>query len=156
MAGDIAMIRQPTETLADLYLADETAWLDAMSELIREGRLAGLDYVHLLEYLEDMAKRDRKEVSSRLRILLMHVLKWIYQKDMRTTSWRSTVLTQQAELEEDLEGGVLRGHAEESLAAIYQKAVKYAAQETELSADSFPAECPWTLDQLMSADVLGD
>lgn len=149
------MIRKTTDALACLYEADETAWLEAMAELIRAGRAESLDYPHLAEYLEDMAKRDRREVSSRLRILLVHVLKWAYQKEMRTPSWETTVLDQQAELEPDMEGGVLRKHAEESLPAIYQKAVKYAAKETKLPPETFPAECPWTLDQLLSADVLG-
>jgi hypothetical protein len=150
------MIAKPNEPHVDLYERDETAWLDAMAELIAEGRLNDLDYAHLKEYLEDMAKRDRREVSSRLRVLLVHVLKWTYQKNMRTPSWQTTVLDQQAELEPDMEGGVLRNHAEESLAAIYQKAVKYALKETKLPAATFPPECPWTLEQLLSAEVLGE
>jgi len=145
-----------TEPLSELYEADETAWLDAMAKLVRERCVDDLDYPHLAEYLEDMARRDRKEVSSRLRVLLIHVLKWIYQKDMRSPSWRLTVLEQQAELETDLDKGVLRNHATESLAAIYEKGVKYAAQETNLPAEGFPNQCPWTLDQLMSAEVLAD
>ena len=148
------MIRQPTETLADLYMADETAWLDAMAELIREGRMGDLDYSHLAEYLEDMARRDRKEVSSRLRILLIHVLKWVYQKQMRSPSWQATILEQQAELEGELESGVLRNHANEKIAAIYSRAVKQAVRETKLPAKTVPAECPWTFDQLMSDSIL--
>jgi hypothetical protein len=148
------MIRQPTQTLADLYMADETAWLDAMAELVRRRRLDQLDYDHLAEYLEDMAIRDRREISSRLRVLIVHVLKWTYQKNMRTPSWETTVLDQQAELEEPLAKGVLRNHAEEVLADIYKKAVKYAARQTKLPAKSFPKECPWTLDQLLAAEVL--
>jgi hypothetical protein len=150
------MIRQNTDTLADLYLADETAWLDAMAQLIRGGHLVDLDYSHLMEYLQDMATRDRREVNSRLKVLLTHLLKWTYQKEMRTPSWVSTILNQQDDLEDLLESGVLRNHAEESLAAIYPKALKHAARETELPAETFPAECPWTLDQLLSADVLAD
>ena len=150
------MIARANEALTGLYETDETAWLDAMAELIRAGQLGDVDYPHLAEYLEDMARRDRKEVSSRLRVLLIHVLKWIYQKEMRTPSWLTTVLNQQAELEFDLESGVLRNHAEESLAAIYQKAVKCALRETKLPAEAFPAQCPWTVDQLLSEDVLGE
>lgn len=150
------MIRKTTESLPDLYESDETAWLDAMAELVRAGRLGDLDYAHLAEYLEDMAKRDRREVVSRLRVLLVHVLKWIYQKEMRTPSWSASVLAQQHDLEDLLEGGVLRSHAMESLAANYQKAVKEAGRERKLPAATFPAECPWTLDQLLAAEVLGD
>lgn len=150
------MIRQPTATLADLYLADETAWLDAMAGLIRAGNVGDLDYPHLAEYLEDMAIRDRREVNSRLRVLLIHLLKWTFQKEMRTPSWVSTVLAQQDDLEGQVESGVLRNHAEETLAAIYAKAIKLASRETKLPAETFPAECPWTLDQLLSADILAE
>lgn len=148
------MIRKRTHSLTDLYEADETAWRDTMADLIRAGQFTDLDYAHLAEYLEDMAKRDRKEVSSRLRILLIHVLKWIYQKKKRTASWQTTVLDQQAELEDDMEGGVLRKHAEESLEAIFQKARKYAGQQTKLPAATFPAECPWSLDELLAPEVM--
>ena len=150
------MIRQPTKELADLYMVDETAWLDAMAQLIRDGRLGDLDYPHLAEYLEDMATRDRREVTSRLKVLLAHVLKWAYQNEMRTSSWENTIFNQRDVLEDVLEQRVLRNHAEESLAAVYRKAVKQAARETKLPAETFPTECPWTIDQLLSDDILGD
>lgn len=150
------MIRQPTATLTDLYMADETAWLDAMAELIRAERLDEIDYPHLAEYLEDMATRDRREVNSRLRVLLAHLLKWIFQKEKRTPSWETTIASQQADLEDLLQGGVLRNHADETLAATYAKAIKQAGRETNLPAEKFPAECPWTLDQLLSAEILAE
>jgi Domain of unknown function DUF29 len=148
------MVIKAAESLESLYETDETAWLDAMAELVRAGRLSMVDCPHLAEYLEGMAKRDRKEVSSRLRILLVHVLKWLYQKKKRTSSWQRTVLNQQAELEQDMASGVLRKYAEESFTAIYSKAVKIAVRETGLSSESFPAECPWSLDDILADEIL--
>jgi hypothetical protein len=148
------MIAKRTQSLAELFEADETAWLDTMAELVRQRRLDELDCDHLAEYLEDMALRDRREISSRLRVLIVHVLKWTYQKNMRTPSWETTVLDQQAELEEPLAKGVVRHHAEEVLADIYKKAVKYAARQTKLPAKTFPKECPWTLDHLLAEEVM--
>ena len=49
--------------------------------------------------------------------------------------------------------GVLRNHAEAVLADTYYKAVERAAAETGLPAETFPAGCPYTLDQLLSADL---
>src|SRR5438046_3071010 len=92
------MITKTTDPLADLYEADETAWLDARSELIREGRLDELDHVHLGEFLSDMARSDRRKVESRLTILIMHVLKWMHQTEKRTSSWRRTITSQRQEL----------------------------------------------------------
>src|SRR5260370_1122323 len=76
--------------LGVLYERDETAWLEAMSELIRLGRLDEVDYPNLAEYLADMARRDRREVESRLTVLIAHALKWAYQTDHRSGNWRGT------------------------------------------------------------------
>ena len=48
------------ENLPALYEQDETAWLEAMAELARDGRAKDLDLDHLAEFLSDMAKRDRR------------------------------------------------------------------------------------------------
>ena len=50
------------DALPALYDRDETAWLEAMADLARDGRASDLDLVHLAEYLSDMARRDRREV----------------------------------------------------------------------------------------------
>jgi hypothetical protein len=144
------MIQQAATILADLYEADETAWLEAMADLIREGRWSELDYPHLQEYLSDMARRDRREVKSRLVTLLTHLLKWAYQPDHRSRSWRGTIIEQHQELAELAGRGVLRNHAEAILPEAYADAVKRAAAETGLAADSLPSECPYTLEQLLS------
>jgi hypothetical protein len=150
------MIQRAVESLSSLYESDETAWLEVMAELVQEGRLEELDYPHLAEYLADMARRDRREVESRLAVLITHLLKWIHQPDRRSGSWRGTIVAQRQELGDLLGRGVLRNHAESVLASTYAKAVERAAAETELPAATFPAECPYTLDQLLSAETPGE
>jgi Domain of unknown function DUF29 len=144
------MIQPTSEVLPDLYEADETAWLDTMAELIRQKRWNDLDHYHLAEYLEDMATRDRREVESRLVVLIAHLPKWSFQAEHRSAGWRGTLVAQRQELESLLGRGVLRNHAEAVLETAYAKAVERAAAETDLPAGTFPAECPYTLDQLLS------
>jgi hypothetical protein len=144
------MIQKVAPTLTQLYEADETAWLEAMADLIAHGQWVDLDYAHLGEYLSDMALRDRHEVESRLTTLLAHVLKWIHQPDHRSGSWRGTIIQQRQELEGLTARGVLRNHAEAILPKAYRKAVERAVAETGLAAESLPAECPYTLEQLLS------
>jgi hypothetical protein len=146
------MIQRATAGLAQLYESDETAWLEAMADLIQQGRWGELDYPHLGEYLTDMARRDRREVESRLATLLAHVLKWVHQPDHRSRSWRGTIIEQRQELARLAARGVLRNHAEAVLAGAYAEAVERAAAETGLPADSFPRECPYSLEQLLRAD----
>jgi hypothetical protein len=144
------IIQRATTGLSELYEADETAWLEAMADLIHQGRWDDLDYAHLKEYLGDMARRDRREVESRLAALLTHVLTWLHQPDQRSRSWRGTIVAQRQELSGLAASGVLRNHVEAILTDAYSDAIDRAAAETGLSADSFPGECPYTLEQLLS------
>jgi len=140
-----------TETpLADLYLEDETAWLEAMAERIQVGALTELDYPHLQEYLTDMAIRDRREVLTRLVILMMHILKWVYQPEKRSGSWQNTIFEQQLELSGLVESGVLRNHAKATISDAYLKAVRGAKTQTGLPLSIFPAECAYSLEELLS------
>src|SRR5438105_2494111 len=92
------MVQRTAAAPAALYEADETAWLETAADLIRGRRLTEVDLDTLAEYLTDMAKRDRREVFSRLVVLLSHLLKWDYQPDHRSGSWRGAILEQQREL----------------------------------------------------------
>src|SRR5205823_4273985 len=121
-----------TESLAALYTEDETAWLEAMAEAARRGDVAALDLDHLSEYLTDMALRDRRKVKSRLVVLLTHLLKWEFQPERRSRSWRTTVLNQRQRLADLAGSGVLRVHAENVLPEAYEDAVELAASETAL------------------------
>lgn len=139
-----------------LYEQDETAWLEAMAELIRMGRRDEVDYPNLAEYLADMARRDRREVTSRLSVLVAHLLKWRHQPERQTGSWRGTVEIQRQELAELLESGVLRNHAGEVLGKAYANGVRQAVAETGLPEVAFPAGCPDSLDEILSAPLEAD
>lgn len=143
----------PALGLVDLYEADETAWLEESVRLIRAGRSADLDYDNLAEFLESMAKRDRREVESRFMVLIAHVLKWHYQPDRRGRSWKATVTTQRERLKRLLAGKTLRNHAEETLQDVYRSAVNIAADQTGIERTTFPQDCPFTLDQILTEEL---
>jgi hypothetical protein len=111
-----------------------------------------MDYQNLSEYLADMAKRDRREVFSRLVVLLTHLLKWEHQPERRSGSWRGTILEQRRELRQLLESGTLRNHAAEVLADAYAAARQQAAAETELPLNIFPLEDARGLDELLAEE----
>jgi len=139
--------------LSELYELDETAWLEQMSRLAGQRRFNKMDHEHLSEYLSDMARRDKREVWSRLVILMKHLLKWHYQPKKRTKSWRNTIHEQRSELSFDMKSGSLRRHAGEVLGEAYAEAVERAARETGLAKAKFPAELPWTLDQVLHQEL---
>jgi hypothetical protein len=91
-------------------------------------------------------------VQSRLETLIAHILKWQFQPDQRTTSWERTVAEQRRRLDEHLTK-TLRRHAEEVLANCYRGAVDDAALATGLPRTTFPATCPFTLDQILTEEL---
>ena len=144
------MVERTPTSLAALYEQDETAWLEAMACLAAERRMEELDLEHLHEYLTDMAKRDRREVKSRLVCLLTHLLKWDYRNGDAEQLVASDDPRSARELEWLLESGTLRNHAGEVLEEMYEDARELAATETGLPASTFPDRCPWTLDELQA------
>jgi len=141
----IPMVQRTPASLATLYERDETAWLEQTAELVRAGRFAECDLLNLAEYLDSMAQRERREVFSRLIVLLTHLLKWEYQPDRRSGSWRGTIREQRRELRGLLESGTLLNQAISVFADAYAEARLQAADETELNLDIFPVQNPWEL-----------
>ncbi len=146
-----------TPLLAELYAADEVAWLDLMAGLAAAGRAADLDLDHLAEYLTDMGISEWHAVESRLVVLLMHLLKWDYQPGKRIGSWASTVIVQRGTLRRTFrDSGTLRRHAEIEFADLYGDARRGAAAETGLPLAAFPPDCPYTLDAALFAPLADD
>lgn len=146
----------PTRTepdLARLYIEDETAWLDAMSALVAQGEFERCDRENLSEYLSSMANRDRREVHSRLVVLLTHLLKWEHQPEKRTRSWSGTIVAQRQELREDVESRTLYNHAVATLEKAYQSARRRAAAETGLPLATFPPGWEGSVDDLIADDA---
>lgn len=148
------MIRQTTDSLADLYLADETAWLDAMAELIGTERYHELDFAHIAEFLADNAARDRRDVHERLVGFLAGLLMWQRYYDKLTPSRRSEILDQQFELENWTDTPTLKRYAESIMPESYGDAVERASAEANVSPSTFPVACPWKLAELLSGEVL--
>jgi hypothetical protein len=146
------------DALAMLYETDYSAWAKRNAELLRAGRFDELDLEHLLEELSDMSKSDRRELRSRLLVLLAHLLKWEFQyrrlserwREFDGRSWRSTIVEQRKQLNDLLKQSPgLKGVLEETLTATYSDAVELASDETGLARDSFPARCPYTPEQVL-------
>src|ERR1700730_267897 len=121
------------------YDADFFQWTQSTAEMIRQGRLAEVDLEHVAEEIEDMGKRDRREVRSRLIVLVMHLLKWEFQPGRRTPSWRSTIGERRTQIELIiLDSPSLRRLPFDELAATYTRAVERTIAQTGLDGDRFP------------------
>ena len=142
---------------SQLYEQDFYAWANEQAALLRAGRLSEADIEHVAEEIESIGKAEKRELVSRLKVLLLHLLKWRFQPTMRGTSWRLTVKEQRREVADHLgDNPSLRATLSESLRAAYRLACIIASRETGLAEETFPADCPWSFEQMMADDFWPD
>ena len=138
-----------------LYEQDLFAWTQQQVNLLTHQRWHELDVENLIDELEGMARRDQREMTNRLIILIAHLLKWEFQPDHQSGSWRGSIQEQRLQLNGLLEDSPsLHQQFIESLEKAYPQAVKLASKETELPTTKFPNECPYELAQLLDEDFL--
>ena len=147
--------------LATLFQTNYAVWAQRNAELLRARRFEELDIEHLLEELSDMSKSDRRELHSRLLVLLAHLLKWHFQyrslstrwREFKGDSWRSTMVEQREQLAGLLsQSPGLKSAIDETIAEAYPAAVRLARKETGLPASTFPDRCPYTRAQIFDED----
>lgn len=149
----IASADETTRSLVELYHLDFHSWCLRTAELLREGKTTEADIEHLREEIESLAGRDEREVISRMKRILQHLLKLQYQPHKRTRSWLGTLANQRGELTTLLEQSPsLAGVAERAVGKAYKLARRLAAIETGLRPEAFPSECPYTLVQVLDPE----
>jgi Domain of unknown function DUF29 len=83
-----------------LYDRDFVAWCEDTVAQLSARNIEGLDFDSLIEEIEGLAGRDRREVVSRLDILLAHLLKRVYiNNPYDYRGWENTIAEQRRELE---------------------------------------------------------
>jgi uncharacterized protein DUF29 len=137
------------------YETDFYAWTQAQAAALRAQQGEALDWAHLAEEIEDMGISQRHAVHSHLRVLLLHLLKWQHQPERRSESWLHSMANAQIELETYLdENRSLRAELPALVARAYPQARRLAARETHLEVRQFPADCPWSPDDLLHPDIV--
>jgi hypothetical protein len=132
------------------YETDFYAWAQSQGSLLRSGRLSDVDIEHLAEEIESMGRREKRELMSRLAVLLMHLRKWQAQPMLRGNARRATIKLQRREIGHHLaDNPSLRGIPDGVLTDAYGDAVVLASRETGLAESAFPSGSPWTFAEIM-------
>jgi hypothetical protein len=132
------------------YDKDFYSWTQEQAELLKHGRFSELDIDNLIEEVESMGRSEKRELESRLTILLLHLLKWKYQEVRRGRSWQLSIDEQRIQFEKSLnENPGLKPALDQIIKDAYKLAVIKAARETKISKSVFPECCPWNLAQFI-------
>jgi hypothetical protein len=135
------------------YDADFYGWANEQAALLRAGRLGEADVANIAEEIESMGRSEKRELVSRLAVLLTHLLKWRYQPTRRSKSWSTSVRVQRQRLARHLEDNPsLRPMLPKALADAYADALLVAADETGLAEESFPSASPFDIGEILNAD----
>lgn len=132
------------------YAADFYGWCLEQAAHLRAARLPALDLANLAEELEALGNEQPRALRSAYRVLLVHLLKWRYRPQRRTRSWAGSIVRERGNAADRLEGnrGVLP-QRHRLFEEAYARARREAAARTGLPLATFPAQCPFTLDEAM-------
>lgn len=140
-----------------LYDTDFFTWTQEQAALLRDGKFDALDLANLIEEIESLGITQRNKVHSHFRRLLQHLLKWQYQPLRRSPSWRRTIITQRAEIAQEIgTRGTLFHQRTQLMEEAYPMARRLAETDTGLPLATFPDTCPWPVDQVLDDDFLPD
>ncbi|MDM3850332.1 MAG: DUF29 domain-containing protein [Aphanizomenon gracile PMC627.10] len=142
--------------LQQLYATDDYLWLLATIDLLKQGRFDEVDLENLIQELEDLGSEKKNAVKSLLEQVIRHLLLlqfWTEESERNYYHWQSEILGFRYQLEDRLTTN-LRNYLANEMDNIYNRALKYVQIKTKFKVD-FPAECPYTLEQLLDIDYLG-
>ncbi|HHP7230078.1 MAG TPA: DUF29 domain-containing protein [Xenococcaceae cyanobacterium] len=132
-------------TSKTLYDSDFALWVEATVSNLKAKELNKIDWENLIEEVESLGKRDKRELKSRLITLFEHLLKrkYVPLPDCYR-GWEVTIKRTQSRLKDLLaDSPSLRGFLVDVYFACYQEA--WENMRIEYDAD-FPEICPFTQD----------
>ena len=139
--------------LNTLYDTDFYRWVHRQAELLQARDFERLDLPNLIEEIETMGNRKRDALEHRMEVLLVHLLKYKFQKDHITGSWIGTIVEQRKRIHRLLKKTPsLRRILDDCIADTYDDARSSAAFETGLPPSGFPATVPFSTQQILDMD----
>ncbi|CAA9569976.1 hypothetical protein AVDCRST_MAG81-1475 [uncultured Synechococcales cyanobacterium] len=141
------------KVVSTLYETDFVEWVNQTAQLLREHRFDAVDLENLVEEVEDLSRRERDALYSNLKVILIHLLKWQFQSERHTSSWRASIVEHRQRLQRQLKNAPsLKPYLEETFLECYEDARSLAVAETGLDLAVFPQECPYTVRETLAQD----
>ena len=138
--------------MATLYETDFARWAAEQAGLLRAGLVNSIDYENLAEEMEIMGSSELSELENRLTVLIMHLLKYRFQPNLRSRSWLLTIKEQRKRIAIRLKRSPsLKPRLENSefVQDAWEVAVLAASKETGLDESVFPESPIWTIVQIL-------
>jgi hypothetical protein len=135
------------------YDEDVYGWAIHTAELLRSKKMDEVDFDNIIEEMEALGRSEKYELINRLKILISHLLKLQYQSTMtfKFHGWKCTIREQRKQAKNVLrDNPSLKSKLDEVLEDAYDVAISMAERETGLKEGTFPKECPYSFEEIMS------
>ena len=138
-----------------LYDTDYLRWIETTVEKLRVRDFSNIDWENLIAEIEDMGRSERRSLESNLVVILLHLLKWQFQPDQISGSWKASIVEHRRRIRKTLKDSPsLKPYLEEVLVECYADAVEQASAETGLSVETFPQLCIYTAVEVLDSEFL--
>ncbi|BAW80711.1 hypothetical conserved protein [Candidatus Nitrosoglobus terrae] len=138
------------------YETDFYGWTQETVRLLRQGRISEVDMDALIEEIEDMGKNQLGQLENRLTVLMVHLLKWQYQPEHRSNSWKGTIVEQRRKISRLIKKNPsLKPKLDNTVIEMYLDCVPQVSAETGLAKIVFPTsfeQTGWTVEQVLDEE----
>jgi hypothetical protein len=139
----------------NLYETDYLRWIETTLKQLQVKDYSNIDWENLIEEIGDMGRSERRSLESNLTVIITHLLKWQYQPNFRSSSWKGSIAEHRRRIRKALkESPSLKPYIEEILAECYGDAVQLAMAETGLAVEIFTQVCPYKSIEILDSDFL--
>jgi len=140
-----------------VYEQDLFLWAKERAHLVEERRFGELDLENLIDEVRTVGGSDKREIYSRMEVLIAHLLQWRYRPGRRTPSWQTTIWRQRTRIGKIVDDSPsLRRYPASELSDGDVGGRLRAADETGIDFTLFPVDCPFTIDQVLDPVFIPD
>ena len=141
----------PVEATEALYQTDVADWCETQAAALERHDAAELDWANLAEEISSLGISLKHAIRSHLRTLLIHLIKYELQPNLRSASWRASIVNARSEIADLIEESPsLKRHPRE----VFEKtlAQAYADALVEMNIAGKPSFTSWTLAQALAPE----
>ena len=140
-----------------LYQQDFYGWTQWQVQALAQHQPSELDWQNLQEEIQALGRQEYRELVSRLSVLLGHLLKWQYQPENRSRSWFLTIREQRRAINRHFyRNPSLKSRIVDALEDGFEAGVDLALRETNLPLRSFPDNCAYGFDEIITDSFICD
>lgn len=144
-------------SLSSVREQDYELWLESTINQLRQRNFDAIDIDLLIKEIAEMGGSLKDALENNLIVILAHLIKWKYQPNYRSGSWRGSIKEYRRRINKSIQKHPsLKKYYEDIFLDCYPPALDWAIAETGLSPDIFPQQCPFNAQQVIDSEFLPD